>query len=51
MKKLAYILASAAALLLTAATADAQMGKKEYVNAGWNFNATMGNPFVKTAQG
>lgn len=51
MKKLIYILVTATALLLTAATADAQMGKKEYVNLGWQFNATVGNPFVKTAQG
>ena len=51
MKKLIYILVTATALLLTAATADAQMGKKEYVNLGWQFNATLANPFVKTAQG
>ena len=50
MKKSIYILA-AAALLLFSGTADAQMGKKEYINAGWQFNATVGNPFVKTAQG
>ena len=51
MKKLTYILASAAALLLTAATADAQMGKKEYVNAGWQFNATLKNDVAQSAQG
>ena len=51
MKKLTYILASAAAMVLFAATADAQMGKREYVNAGWQFNGTMGNSFVETASG
>ena len=51
MKKLAYILASAAALLLTAATADAQMGKRYYVNGGWQFNGTVATDFVDNAQG
>jgi len=51
MKKFIYILVSATALLLTAATADAQMGKREYVNLGWQFNGTVGNSFVKSAQG
>jgi hypothetical protein len=51
MKKYIYILAAVTALFLTAVEADAQMGKKEYVNIGWQFNGTIGNPFVKTAQG
>ena len=51
MKKFIYILAAAAAVVLSAATADAQMGKREYINAGWQFNGTVGNSFVKTAQG
>ena len=51
MKKYIYILVAVTALFLTAVEADAQMGKKEYVNIGWQFNGTIGNPFVKTAQG
>ena len=51
MKKFIYILAAAAAMVLFAGTADAQMGKREYINAGWQFNGTVGNSFVKTAQG
>ena len=51
MKKFIYILATAAAMVLFAGTADAQMGKREYINAGWQFNGTVGNSFVKTAQG
>ena len=50
MKKSIYILA-AAALLLFSGTADAQMGKKEYINAGWQFNATVANSFVENASG
>ncbi len=51
MKKFIYILAAAAAMVLFYGTANAQMGKKAYVNAGWQFNGTIGNSFVKTAQG
>lgn len=51
MKRYIYILAVAAAFLLAAGTADAQMGKREYINAGWQFNGTVGNSFVETAQG
>ena len=41
-----------AALLMTAAgIANAQMGKRYYVNAGWQFNGTPGNTFAKSAQG
>ena len=29
----------------------AQMGKKTYVNGGWQFNGTVGNSFVETASG
>ena len=50
MKKSIYILA-AAALLLFSGTAEAQMGKKEYINAGWQFNATVANSFVENASG
>lgn len=51
MKKFIYILSAAAALLVFAGTANAQMGKREYINAGWQFNGTVGNSFVETASG
>lgn len=51
MKKLIYIFASAAVMMLFAATANAQMGKKEYINAGWQFNGTVANSFVENASG
>lgn len=51
MKKIIYILMAAFALMLSTGNADAQMGKKYYVNTGWQFNGTVGNSFVKSAQG
>ena len=51
MKKLIYIMAAAAALLTVSFQADAQMGKKYYINGGWQFNGTPGNDFVASAQG
>ena len=51
MKKFIYIFAAAVGMLLFAGTADAQMGKREYINAGWQFNGTVGNSFVKNASG
>ena len=51
MKKILYIFMAAFALMLSTGKADAQMGKKYYVNAGWQFNGTVGNDFVKSAQG
>ncbi len=42
---------AAAAFTLAASEANAQMGKKDYINAGWQFNGTVGNGFVKAAQG
>lgn len=51
MKKILYIFLAAFALMLSTGKADAQMGKKYYVNAGWQFNGTVGNSFVKSAQG
>ncbi len=50
MKKMIYIILAAAALALATGEANAQMGKKNYINGGWQFNATVGNDFVKTAQ-
>lgn len=51
MKKMIYMFAAAAALMLATIDADAQMGKKYYVNAGWQFNATLQNNVAQSAQG
>ena len=51
MKKVIYILAAAAAMLLAATQADAQMGKRYYINGGWQFNGTLANDFAESAQG
>lgn len=51
MKKLIYIMAAAAALLTVSFQADAQMGKKYYINGGWQFNGTLANGFAESAQG
>ena len=51
MKKIIYIIAALSAFLLMAGEADAQMGKRHYVNGGWQFNGTLANEFAETAQG
>ncbi len=51
MKRIIYILAAAMALVIFAGEANAQMGKKSYVNGGWQFNGTPGNGFAESAQG
>ena len=51
MKKVIYILAAAAAMLLAATQADAQMGKRYYINGCWQFNGTLANDFAESAQG
>ena len=51
MKKMIYVLAAAAAMLLAATQADAQMGTRYYVNGGWQFNGTLANGFAESAQG
>ena len=51
MKKIIYILAASLALVLFAGEANAQMGKREYINAGWQFNGTPNNSFAQSAQG
>ena len=51
MKKMIYVLAAAAAMLLASTQADAQMGKRYYVNGGWQFNGTLANGFAESAQG
>lgn len=49
MRRLIYILA--AAMIFFAVDANAQMGKKSYVNGGWQFNGTPENSFAQSAQG
>ena len=49
MRRIIYIMA--AAMMLLAVDASAQMGKKTYVNGGWQFNGTPGNGFAESAQG
>lgn len=51
MKKIICIMAAAAALAFAATEADAQMGKRYYVDGGWQFNSVIGNDFVQGAQG
>jgi hypothetical protein len=51
MKKIIYILAASLALVIFAGEANAQMGKRDYINGGWQFNGTPGNTFAKSAQG
>lgn len=51
MKKLIYIIAASLAFLLVSVNADAQMGKRYYINGGWQFNGTVANDFAKSAQG
>ena len=49
MRRIIYILA--AAMIFFAVDANAQMGKKSYVNGGWQFNGTPENSFAQSAQG
>lgn len=51
MKKLTCLLVSLFAFLLLVNEADAQMGKRSYINIGWQFNAPISNQFVDRAQG
>ncbi len=51
MKKFICIMLATAALAFAATEAGAQMGKRDYVNAGWQFNGIVGNSFVSSAQG
>ena len=51
MKRIICIMLAAAAVAIAASEASAQMGKREYINGGWQFNGTVGNDFVKSAQG
>ena len=51
MKKILFTIAAFAAMLVAAVQADAQMSKRYYINGGWQFNGTVGNSFVQSAQG
>ena len=51
MKRIICIMLAATALVLTASEASAQMGKRDYINGGWQFNGTVGNDFVESGQG
>ena len=37
---------AAAALVFTAGEASAQMGKREYINGGWQYNGSVANDFA-----
>ena len=41
MKKFIYIFLASAAMIFFASEANAQMGKRYYVNGGWQFNGTI----------
>ncbi len=49
--KLKYILIVAALSVATAFTMDAQVGRRFYIDAGWQFNGTFSNNFVRNASG
>ena len=51
MKKFIYIILAAAAMMFFAGEANAQMGKRYFVSGGWQFNGTIANEYVQTAQG
>ena len=46
-----YILIMAAVAVMAATVAQAQPGRRFYVDAGWQFNATPGNSFASSANG
>ena len=50
MKKIIYILVASAALIFFAGEANAQMGKRLYVNGGWQMNGTVANDYVQNFQ-
>ena len=51
MRRIIYMVATVAAMLVAVTQADAQMGKRYYINGGWQFNGTPGNSFVKSEDG
>lgn len=50
MRPYIYVILSAA-LLLAATNSEAQVGKRYYIDAGWQFNATVDNPVAESANG
>ena len=42
---------AAAVIVMSTAVADAQPGRRYYVDAGWQFNGTVGNGFVTRGNG
>ena len=51
MKKYIFILLASATMMFLATEANAQMGKRYYINGGWQFNGTVANDFVECGQG
>lgn len=51
MKKIIYMFAAVLGLMLLSFNADAQLGKRIYVNGGWQFNGTLNNEVAQSAQG
>ena len=51
MKKIIYMFAAVVGLMLLSLNADAQLGKRIYVNGGWQFNGTLNNEVAQSAQG
>ena len=51
MKKIIYMFAAVLGLMLLSFNADAQLGKRIYVNGGWQFNGTLSNEVAQSAQG
>lgn len=51
MKKFIFIVLASLAMMFYASDASAQMGKRYYINGGWQFNGTVATDFVDNAQG
>ena len=51
MKRILYVAVVVAVALLATTQANAQMGKRYYINGGWQFNGTISNPVAESAQG
>jgi hypothetical protein len=50
MKKFIYVILAGAALMFFAGEANAQMGKRMYINGGWQMNGTVANDYVQNFQ-
>lgn len=51
MRQILYMLSVFATMVLFAGKADAQMGKRYYIDGGWQFNGAVANGFADGAQG